>query len=193
MDTQTYISALSLAAHFHRNQTRKSDGTPYINHPIRVSNLIANVGGITDVKVLIGAILHDVVEDTDGTIEDIEKIDMEIAQYVREVSDNKSLPKCERKKLQIVHAANASYGAKLIKLADKLDNLSDLATNPPNGWSPDVIRGYFVWSKKVVDAMRGTNQPLENALDELFSKNLSTDLDLDVELENYYNLMKKMD
>lgn len=92
-----------------------------------------------------------------------------LTEVVREVTDDKALPKLERKRLQIEHAPGASQRAKLVKLADKLYNLRDLQRCTPEGWTPERVQEYFVWASKVVAGLRGTCPPLEKALDALFS------------------------
>ena len=112
--------ALEFAAEKHRGQSRKdAANTPYINHPIALAHLLANEGGINDANIIAAALLHDTVEDTDATVEDIEELfGSEIMRIVMEVTDDKSLPSPERKRLQIEHAAQISHAAKLVKLAD---------------------------------------------------------------------------
>lgn len=119
------------------------------------------------------AILHDTIEDTDTTLDEIEaEFGMTIRQIVAEVTDDKSLPKMERKRLQIEHAASSSHSAKLVKLADKLYNLRDLQQAKPDGWTTERCQQYFAWSKQVVDNLRGANASLESALDVIFEKEL---------------------
>lgn len=86
------------------------------------------------------------------------------------MTDDKSLPKVERKRLQIEHAVHASPKAKLVKLADKLYNLRDLQRCTPTGWTEERKNEYFIWAKKVIDNLRGTNKPLEDALDVIFKE-----------------------
>jgi guanosine-3',5'-bis(diphosphate) 3'-pyrophosphohydrolase len=129
------LRALAFAAHKHRDQRRKNkDASPYINHPIAAANAISNEGGIDDPVVLAAALLHDTIEDTDTTYDElVREFGKEIAAIVLEVTDDKSLPKDERKRLQIAHAARRSPKAKLVKLADKICNLRDVAVRPlPN-------------------------------------------------------------
>lgn len=115
--------------------------------------------------------MHDTIEDTDTTFEEIEQeFGPKIRSIVEEVTDDKSLPKQERKLLQIEHAPTSSHEAKLVKLADKLYNLRDLERATPRKWTPYRVQEYFAWSKKVVDGLRGTNQSMEDSLDELFKK-----------------------
>ena len=169
--TTPILRAATFAAHKHRHQRRKDQaGTPYINHPLRVATLIAEVGKVTDESVLQAALLHDTVEDTDTTVFELElAFGAKVAGIVMEVTDDKSLPKVERKRLQIEHAAHASYEAKLVKLADKLDNLTDQRTNPPSGWSRERVLGYYLWSFEVIKKLRGTNVMLEARLMYLYN------------------------
>lgn len=91
-----------------------------------------------------------------------------VRNIVDEVTDDKNLPKHVRKQLQIEHAPQRSYEAKLVKLADKLYNLRDLSRSTPVGWSRDRVLEYFEWAKEVVHGLRGTNKAMEDALDEVF-------------------------
>jgi guanosine-3',5'-bis(diphosphate) 3'-pyrophosphohydrolase len=161
------LSAIAFAAHKHRDQRRKdAAASPYINHPIALANVLANEGGIDDEEVLIAAILHDTVEDT-ATSEDelIREFGARIAAIVMEVTDDKTLPKAERKRLQIVHAPTISRQAKLVKLADKICNLRDIASSPPADWTLARKQQYFDWAKAVVDGLRGVHPGLEGIFD----------------------------
>jgi GTP diphosphokinase / guanosine-3',5'-bis(diphosphate) 3'-diphosphatase len=171
-DLSNLLQAASFAAKKHRSQKRKgSDGEPYINHPLEVANLLANVGKIDDYEILIAAILHDTVEDTETTAEEIAKLFGEtVSGYVMEVTDDKSLPKSERKLKQIEHAPHLSNGAKQIKLADKISNITDVTNNPPHDWSLKTRIEYVNWGEKVVAGLRGVNADLENYFDEIVSK-----------------------
>jgi guanosine-3',5'-bis(diphosphate) 3'-pyrophosphohydrolase len=168
--TKQLITALAFAADKHRNQRRKdADASPYINHPIALANLLLNEAGVEDQRVLIAAILHDTIEDTDTTEQELVKdFGKDVADIVLEVTDDKSLPKAERKRLQIEHAAHISRRAKLVKLADKICNLRDIAASPPADWSVDRKREYFDWAKKVIDALRGVHPGLEHLFDKAY-------------------------
>jgi len=168
-DTILLLWALVFAANKHQAQRRKDQNqSAYITHPIHVAYLLSQAG-VTDNKALVGALLHDTVEDTDTNYTEIGKsFGLSVANIVAEVSDDKSLDKVQRKKLQIEHAKHASQEAKLIKLGDKLSNLSDLLANPPKKWSPIEIKGYAIWAYHVVAQLRGTNEQLEAQLDEVF-------------------------
>lgn len=163
------LNSCSFAAKKHRNQRRKdSERTPYINHPIDVANILARAG-ITDLDTLIGGILHDTIEDTDTDQEEIRLLFGDnVLKIVLECSDDKSLHKVERKKLQIEHASHISNSAKLVKLADKYSNLLDILSNPPSSWSKEEIEGYIIWGYAVVSKLKGINEKLDNDFELLF-------------------------
>ena len=171
-DISLLLMATAFAADKHRHQRRKNaEASPYINHPIALANVLKNEGGIADAKVLAAALLHDTIEDTDATAEELEtRFGKEITAIVLEVTDDKSLPKAERKRLQVEHAASISHRAKLVKLADKICNLRDLLTAPPARWTDERIQGYFDWAKAVVDGLRGANPALEKLFDQLYAR-----------------------
>lgn len=166
------IQAMAFAAAKHRNQRRKdAQASPYINHPIALANVLANEAGVTDEAVLISAVLHDTVEDTDTSPAELAEIFGEdVARIVMEVTDDKSLPKAERKRLQIEHAAQISDQAKLVKLADKICNLRDIVAMPPADWDSERKRDYFNWARRVVDPMRGVHPVLEALFDAAYAE-----------------------
>lgn len=168
----TLLQAASFAAKKHTSQKRKgAAGEPYINHPLEVANLLANVGKIDDYNVLIAAILHDTIEDTETTREELtELFGKEVCEMVSEVTDDKNLPKSERKQLQIEHAPHLSNGAKAIKLCDKISNIRDVTENPPHDWSNERRLEYVIWGENVVAGMRGVNAELERHFDELTAR-----------------------
>ena len=169
-DISLVTKAMEFAAEKHRGQTRKdAANTPYINHPISLARLLAGEGQITDENVIAAALLHDTVEDTDATIEDIEELfGSKIMSIVKEVTDDKSLPSPERKRLQIENAGIISFEAKLVKLADKICNLKDMIERPPVKWSLQRKREYFDWAREVIDQLRGTNRVLEEIFDKIY-------------------------
>jgi (p)ppGpp synthase/HD superfamily hydrolase len=146
-DTPDLLRAILYAIEMHDGQRRKNEAAkPYVTHPISVALRLMRAG-VTDTNVLCSAVLHDVVEDTNGTVADIEtRFGPTVARIVGEVTDDKSLSVVERKKLQIEHAKTMSHEAKLVKLADKLDNCSEIATAPPATWSRERVEGYLVWT-----------------------------------------------
>jgi GTP diphosphokinase / guanosine-3',5'-bis(diphosphate) 3'-diphosphatase len=158
------LAASAFAAEKHRGQRRKgAEASPYINHPIAVANLLTREAGITDPITLCAALLHDTIEDTATTpMELADAFGTDVASVVVEVTDDKSLDKAERKRLQIVHAATKSDRAKLVKLADKICNLRDIAQSPPVDWSLERRQQYFDWAAQVVSGLRGVSPALEN-------------------------------
>lgn len=166
-DISVLISVTAFAAEKHRNQRRKDvDASPYINHPIALANVLATEAGIIDIPTVAAALLHDTVEDTDTTAEELRRLfGNEITAIVLEVTDDKSLPKAERKRLQIEHAPHLTPRAKLVKLADKICNLRDIRRTPPAGWSLDRRQEYLDWACRVVDGLRGTQSSLEALFD----------------------------
>jgi guanosine-3',5'-bis(diphosphate) 3'-pyrophosphohydrolase len=166
------VDALSFAAERHRGQRRKDmAATPYINHPIALMRVLTLEGGVEDPVVLCAALLHDTIEDTGTRPEEIAaRFGQEIAAVVLEVTDDKRLPKAERKRLQVEHAGQASAPARLVKLADKICNLRDVAENPPAHWDLARCQAYFDWALQVVAQIRGTHERLEALFDEAFGR-----------------------
>ena len=175
-DLPLVLAALAFAAHKHRDQRRKdAQASPYINHPIALAEVLAGEGGVTDAEVLAAALLHDTIEDTDTTAAELRReFGERIAAMVEEVTDDQKLPKAERKRLQIEHAAGISPGAKLVKLADKICNLRDVADRPPAKWDLERRQEYFEWAKRVIDRLRGapgdSMRQLEAAFDAAFRR-----------------------
>ena len=168
-DVSLLLSALEFSAGKHRNQRRKdAELSPYINHPIRVSTILWRTGGVRDTRMLAAALLHDVIEDTDTRPDEIEALfGPDVLSLVLELSDDKNLPKEERKRLQIEHAPTASYRAKQIKIADKICNVYDITHSTPKGWSVQRQEAYLDWTEKVVAGLRGCNASLESRYDEV--------------------------
>jgi guanosine-3',5'-bis(diphosphate) 3'-pyrophosphohydrolase len=169
-DVDKVLDAIHFAADKHRLQRRKDpEASPYINHPIQVAEVLARVGGVRDVKVLQAAVLHDTIEDTKTTPEELEqRFGRRVRRLVELVTDDKRLPRAERKRLQIEHAAQLPRKAKLIKLADKICNLRDITETPPKGWSRLRRKEYLEWSRMVVAGCRGANPELEALFDSWF-------------------------
>jgi guanosine-3',5'-bis(diphosphate) 3'-pyrophosphohydrolase len=171
-DLAIVLEALGFAAHKHRDQRRKdAAASPYINHPIALANVLVREGGVSEPEVIAAALLHDTVEDTKTTPAELRGAFGErVCRIVEEVTDDKSLPKAERKRLQIEHAATLSREAKLVKLADKICNLRDMAEHPPASWDLARRREYFDWAKAVIDRLRGVHPKLEAAFDAAFAR-----------------------
>ena len=175
METQ-HLSLLAKAAVFaackHRDQRRKDDaGSPYINHPLALLDVLVNEGGVTDLDTIVAALLHDTIEDTDATGREIEReFGVSIRLIVEEVSDAPGLDRASRKQAQIDRAPSLSSSARAVKLADKVCNLRDVIENPPSGWAIERRRGYFDWAKQVIDGLRGHHPRLEAVFDEVYSR-----------------------
>lgn len=168
------LEAAAFAAERHSKQRRKdADASPYINHPLALAHILAGEGGVGDPAVLSAALLHDTVEDTETSLEEIHaRFGPEVAGIVAEVTDDRSLPKAERKRLQVTKAAGKSDGAKLVKLADKIANLRDIAKAPPADWDSARRGEYYRWAGEVVAGLRGVSPRLEQQFDEIYSQGL---------------------
>ncbi len=166
-DIPRFLRALEFSARKHREQRRKDrEASPYINHPIEVASVLANVGGVSDLTTLVAAILHDTIEDTETTAEELGGVfGVEVRQLVEEMTDDKRLPKAERKRLQIERAQALSARAKLIRVADKICNVQDVTHRPPAHWTLERRRDYLAWTKQVVAGCRGCNAALEDCYD----------------------------
>jgi len=166
------LKAVQFSAETHKTQRRKgAEGSPYVNHPIAVAETLWRVGGVRDLPVIIAAILHDTVEDTETTFADIEEhFGPIVRSLVQEVSDDKSLAKLERKLLQIEHAPHLTKGAQQIKLADKISNINDVAFVPPAHWPFERRVDYLAWAEKVVSGLRGCNPRMEELFDETMTR-----------------------
>lgn len=171
------ITAVNFSAIKHKNQKRKGiEQTPYINHPIGVAYNLTSIGQIDDPVTIAAALLHDTLEDTDTTYQElVDTFGVEVARVVLELSDDQSLSREDRKKGQVIKAAKFSERAKLVKLADKLYNLNDLKNDPIPGHSVERIQGYFKWCKAVIDLCRGVSPALEAAIDQLYSSTFEID------------------
>jgi GTP diphosphokinase / guanosine-3',5'-bis(diphosphate) 3'-diphosphatase len=169
-DTTRILRAAAFAARKHRDQRRKdAEASPYINHPLELARVLAEVGGVTDAATLSAALLHDTIEDTATTHAELAReFGDEIAALVVEVTDDKTLPKAERKRMQVEHAASISDKAKRVKLADKICNLTDVVSSPPADWPLQRRREYFDWAKQVIDRLRGVDAGLEAAFDKAY-------------------------
>ncbi len=167
--------ALDFAARKHRDQRRKGAASePYINHLAEVARLVAEATAGRDSVVVLAALLHDTVEDTKTTAEELAReFGPEVAALVLEVTDDKRLPKTERKRLQVENASHKSPRAKLIKIADKISNLRAILSSPPVDWDLERQRDYFEWAARVIAGCRGANQALEAQFDEAYRNGLA--------------------
>jgi guanosine-3',5'-bis(diphosphate) 3'-pyrophosphohydrolase len=171
-DISRLLEALSFATDKHRNQRRKdAEKSPYINHPVKVAEILWKKGNVREIDVIIAGLLHDTIEDTDTSFEEIKSLFGEkVASYVSEVTDDRTLEKSARKQMQIVHAPHISHGAKQVKLADKISNVHDMIYHAPDSWPLERKIEYLDWADQVFAGLRGCNPNLEKAYDEILSE-----------------------
>jgi guanosine-3',5'-bis(diphosphate) 3'-pyrophosphohydrolase len=171
-DTAILLKAIEFASRKHSTQRRKDEeASPYINHPIAVTHLLADTGGITDLVTLMAAVLHDTIEDTETTASEVDgQFGPTVRKVVEEMTDDKTLDKSVRKQFQIEHAPHLFRRAKAIKLADKIANMRDVMESPPPNWPLARRVEYLDWTEKVVAGCRGTNEALERLYDEVLKK-----------------------
>ena len=171
-ELKTLLKALAFAAHKHKDQRRKDvDASPYINHPISLADILCNEAHVTDIETICGALLHDTVEDTETTADELEReFGSEICAIVMDVTDDVSLSRAARKQAQIDHAAEISDKAKLVKLADKISNLRDVIDNAPANWTLERRQAYFDWAREVIDRVRGVHPGLEALFDRVYAQ-----------------------
>lgn len=164
------IKATAFAARKHKDQRRKDEaGSPYINHPVSLADVLVHEGGVNDLDTIVAALLHDTIEDTEATPEEIEAhFGVIIRSIVEEVTDDESLGRRECKQMQIDRAPFLSTPARAVKLADKICNLRDVVVNPPAGWDLQRRQAYFDWAKQVVDGLRGEHAVLEALFDQVY-------------------------
>jgi (p)ppGpp synthase/HD superfamily hydrolase len=160
---QKVLEAALFAAERHADQKRKGAAAePYVNHVIEVAHLISTALDEPDDKLIAAALLHDVVEDAGVTEAELtERFGPDVAALVLEVTDDKTLPKSERKRLQIANAPRKSVRAQAIKLADKISNLRSMQSSPPAGWDRQRIEEYVEWATRVVHALPSPNPILK--------------------------------
>ena len=169
-DLGLVLRAAQFAANKHKDQRRKDvKATPCINHPINLAEVLHTDGGVRDPIVIAAALLHDTIEDTKTTYDELRgAFGTSVADVVVEVTDVKFMAKASRKRLQVAKAGLASERARQVKLADKICNLRDILARPPAGWSLARQQKYFDWAKEVVDQVRGVNPGLERMFDRLY-------------------------
>ncbi|MCB1591039.1 MAG: bifunctional (p)ppGpp synthetase/guanosine-3',5'-bis(diphosphate) 3'-pyrophosphohydrolase [Alphaproteobacteria bacterium] len=170
--TLLLAKAIDFAAKKHVAQRRKGENQePYINHVAEVAYLLAEATSGQDTNLIIAGLLHDTIEDTDTSYSELEEnFNKEIADLVLEVTDDKSLQKKERKRLQVENAPKKSARAKMLKFADKISNLRSIIQTPPVDWPREQKVEYFEWAKCVTDGCRGVNDNLEKLFDEIYSR-----------------------
>lgn len=173
MTNKNPIILLMKAAHFaaikHTDQRRKGERQePYFNHLSDVAQILAECTNGEDPILIAGGLLHDTLEDTETTYDElVAEFGAEIADLVQEVTDDTTLPKTERKRLQIENAPHKSPRAKMIKIADKISNIKSIKNSPPTNWTEERKEKYLDWAKKVVNGCRGSNSGLERRFDDI--------------------------
>jgi len=170
MQENLLIKAVVYAAEKHKYQRRKGfNQVPYINHPLKVAQMLAECGE-NDENLLIAAVLHDVIEDTDASREEIaEEFNIQVSDLVTEVTDDKDLPYSIRKELQVKGAPTLSDNAKKLKVADKICNVRDILSYPLD-WSTERKLSYLDWAKQVVDGCKNINRDLDRIFEETLSE-----------------------
>jgi (p)ppGpp synthase/HD superfamily hydrolase len=161
--TERLMAAALAAARWHTAQRRKGGaGEPYINHLLEVASLVSLATGGKDPNLVVAALLHDAIEDQGISRPAIaDQFGDDIASLVEEVTDDKSLPQDVRKRLQVEHAPKLSTRAKILKLADKISNVTAIGKDPPPDWPIDRQRAYVQWGRDVVQGLRGASPVLE--------------------------------
>lgn len=174
MSVAMILKAAQFAAEKHRDQRRKDvEASPYINHPLALAGVLAVEGGVENSEVICAALLHDTIEDTKTTADELRAIfGDKVTGIVLEVTDDKNLDKAVRKEEQVRHAPHISPEAKLVKLADKICNLRDILASPPADWSADRKLQYFDWAARVVAGLRGSHAGLERIFDEIYARHI---------------------
>ncbi|HEX4606426.1 MAG TPA: HD domain-containing protein [Candidatus Angelobacter sp.] len=168
---QRILAAARFAAEKHAQQKRKgANGEPYFNHLLEVAALIASSSAELDVELVMAGFLHDTVEDTGVTAGELEaRFGPDVAALVSEVTDDKSLPKETRKRLQVEDAHKKSARAQTLKLADKISNLRSVLASPPVGWGLERRRQYFEWARAVVSGLTEPNPFLKAEFEKTYA------------------------
>ncbi len=169
-EIQIVTRAADFAARRHTHQRRKGEAAePYFNHLAHVAALLADAGA--DANLVAAGYLHDAIEDQEVTHADIAAaFGQDVADLVAHVTDDKSLPKERRKRLQIEHARHLPPRAQMLKMADKISNLEALLTSPPKDWSLQRRVEYFEWAREVVDECRSAHSGLAGMFDDLYAR-----------------------
>jgi (p)ppGpp synthase/HD superfamily hydrolase len=166
------LDAALFAAQKHAAQRRKGhDGEPYVNHLIEVAGLLAQSGDSLDTNLVMAGLLHDTVEDTGVTAEELEKrFGKDVTGLVLEATDDKSLAKERRKALQVETAPHKSPRAQTLKLADKVSNLRSLISSPPAEWSRERKQEYAEWAARVVAGFTSPNPILKAEFEKAYAE-----------------------
>lgn len=169
---EVLLSAAHFAARKHSSQRRKGDAAePYVNHLIEVARLLAELPSTFDLNLVVAGFLHDTLEDTDATRSElVEHFGEDVAALVEQVTDDKSLDRGVRKRLQVQNAHRICARAQNLSTADKISNLRSTLADPPRGWSVERRREYFDWAKAVVDRFPAVDPNLRREFDSVYSR-----------------------
>ncbi|MBS1871618.1 MAG: bifunctional (p)ppGpp synthetase/guanosine-3',5'-bis(diphosphate) 3'-pyrophosphohydrolase [Acidobacteria bacterium] len=173
------LSAAQFAARKHASQRRKGNSAePYVNHLIEVARLLTELPATFDLNLVVAGFLHDTLEDTNATrTELVEHFGEDVTSLVEQVTDDKSLDRAVRKRLQIQNATLISARAQNLSTADKISNLRSTIADPPRGWTLERRREYFDWAKAVVDRFTGVDPMLKREFESVYSS-FGPELDL---------------
>ncbi len=170
MKEELFFKALKFAAYRHRFSKTKNE-EPYINHLISVSSLLYDTGAVHNTEVLTAALLHDILEKTNTKTAELEgAFGQKITSIVVELTDSGSESEKEKWEHQLKKIDMLSWEAKVIKLADKIENVSSIISSPPKGWDMDRRIVYIEWTEKIIHALQGTNLQLESYFEQLLEK-----------------------
>ncbi len=162
-NTTLFIEALHFAAEKHKYQKRKgTNPPPYINHPIKVVRTLWEEGQVRDHEVLVVALLHDTIEDTETLPEELtQRFGQRVCNAVLEVTNDWRIPREQLKQKQIDDAPFKSVVAKQVKLADLICNIRDIQDDPPYRWTKTRRMGYLLWAEEVAAGLKGCNPHLD--------------------------------
>ncbi|MGI9386394.1 MAG: HD domain-containing protein [Methyloligellaceae bacterium] len=161
------VRAADFAARKHATQTRKGEARePYINHLTEVTHILAVSPAGGDLGLLMAALLHDTVEDTDTTFDELEVLfGPDVTALVRAATDDKTLRKDERKRLQVEMSPAKPARARMLKMADKISNLRSMAGSPPAGGESARMLAYGDWTEAVVAGCCMPDGPPDDGLE----------------------------
>ena len=165
------LKALNFAREKHEGQFRKDEfQRPYIVHPVGVYGLLFNAG-IENEDVLCAALLHDTIEDTNTTFDELAiEFNIEVAGLVGEVTNNPAISKAKQKLMQLEDAPYMTNGARLVRFADKINNLNDIAEFPPVGWDKAKKDRYVEFCKELIPLLNIDNEYLNKKFKEAIKK-----------------------
>ncbi len=174
----TLLSAAQFAARKHASQRRKGNSAePYVNHLIEVARLLTELPATFDLNLVVAGFLHDTLEDTNATRSElVEHFGEDVTSLVEQVTDDKSLDRAVRKRLQIQNATLISARAQNLSTADKISNLRSTIADPPRDWTLERRREYFDWAKAVVDRFTSLDPMLKREFESVYSS-FGPDLD----------------